>query len=193
MQNRVERFSPWVVPGVALVLRVLYLRDFWTESPFSSALISDAAVFDRWARQIVGGDWLSGTDVFVLPSYREGMPRSIIEAMASGKPVIATDIRGCREEVVNDDTGILYPPGDVAALAEAIVRLLADTSTAEAMGSRGRARAEEIFDQREVQERQLVVYRAWLERRALIEPAAPEPSELEPSRAHIGVAPAPRN
>ena len=66
MQDRLEKFS-WIVPGFALILRAFYLQDFWAESPFSTALISDTAIFDRWARQIAGGDWLSGTNVFVLP------------------------------------------------------------------------------------------------------------------------------
>jgi len=60
---------------------------------------------------------LSAMDVLVLPSYRDGMPRTIIEAMACGKAVVASDIRGCREEVVHRVTGLLVPPKDSTALA----------------------------------------------------------------------------
>ena len=77
---------------------------------------------------------LTFIDVFTLPSYREGMPRSIIEAMASGKPVVATNIRGCREEVVSGATGILVPVGDSAALAEAIRSLVSDDELRMALG-----------------------------------------------------------
>ena len=59
-------------------------------------------------------------DLFALPSYREGMPRALLEAMATGLPVVATAIRGCREEVVNGETGILVPPRDHEALAAAM-------------------------------------------------------------------------
>lgn len=69
----------------------------------------------------------SGMDVFVLPSHREGFPRSVMEASAMGVPVVATDIRGCREAVVDDVTGILVPAHNVSALASALERLILDT------------------------------------------------------------------
>ena len=97
-------------------------------------------------------------DVFALPSYREGMPRSIIEAMASGKPVIATNIRGCREEVVHGETGLLVPTRDPQALCDAIVEMLTNPSVAESMGKLGRRRAELFFDERQVLRRQIEVY-----------------------------------
>lgn len=89
-------------------------------------------------------------DVFALPSYREGMPRSIIEAMAAGKPVVATDIRGCREEVVEGETGYLVPTKAWGALAERLGRLLADPELRRQMGDAGRRRAEALFDERMV-------------------------------------------
>lgn len=97
-------------------------------------------------------------DIFVLPSYHEGMPRSIIEAMASGKPVVATDIAGCRDEVVKGETGLLVPPGDADALADAIMKLLADPTAARRMGEAGRRRAVEHFDERLVCERVVETY-----------------------------------
>jgi len=102
-------------------------------------------------------------DVFVLPSWREGMPRTIIEAMASGLPVVATDIRGCREEVVDGETGLLVPPRDAAALAEALIRLLTDRALARRMGAAGRQRAVNLYDERLVIDRQLQAYRVMLQ------------------------------
>ena len=120
---------------------------------------------------------MAATDVFVLPSYREGMPRSIIEAMASGKPVVATNIRGCREEVVPGGTGFLYEPGNVPELASAIGRVLGDRAAAARMGIRARERALQLFDQRDVLERQVAVYREQVERLA----GKPVWSRLHPS------------
>ncbi|MFC2081643.1 glycosyltransferase family 4 protein [Candidatus Bipolaricaulota bacterium] len=108
--------------------------------------------------------YLTLMDVFALPSYREGMPRTILEAMASGKPVVATDIRGCREEVVDGVTGYLVPVRDTAKLASAIRRILSDSERAEEMGMEARRRAEECFSEPEVLDRQIAVYRRLLAR-----------------------------
>jgi len=98
---------------------------------------------------------LAGTDVFVLPSFLEGMPRSIIEAMAMGLPVIASNIKGSREEVVNAETGILVLPADVKSLATAILKLYKNPELRERMGSKGRKRAEELYDESKVIEKEL--------------------------------------
>ncbi|MBM3585026.1 MAG: glycosyltransferase family 4 protein [Alphaproteobacteria bacterium] len=100
---------------------------------------------------------LNAADVFVLASHREGMPRSVIEAMMAGLPVVGTDIRGTREEVVNGVTGLLVPPRDAAALAEALGTLCADAGLRAAMGAAGRHRALENYDERVVIRRQLAV------------------------------------
>jgi len=106
--------------------------------------------------------FLSAADVFVLPSYREGMPRSILEAMAMGLPVVATNIRGCREEVVDGVTGFLVPLRDAPALADRIGRLIDDHAERQRMGEAGQARARELFDERLVFERLLSVYQRYL-------------------------------
>jgi glycosyltransferase involved in cell wall biosynthesis len=93
---------------------------------------------------------LSVLDLFAMPSWREGMPRSLIEAMAAGLPVVATDIRGCREEVVDGETGILVPPRDADALARGMIGLLEDPHAARRMGEAGRRRAREMFDERKI-------------------------------------------
>jgi len=101
-------------------------------------------------------------DLFVLPSYREGMPRTILEAMAAGKPVVATNIRGCREEVVHKETGLLVPVGDAETLADAIEQILTDARLAETMGRRGRERARDCFREETVLDRQVTAIKALL-------------------------------
>jgi glycosyltransferase involved in cell wall biosynthesis len=93
---------------------------------------------------------LSLFDLFVLPSYREGMPRALLEAMASGIPVVASDIRGCREEVEEGLTGLLVPPRDHERLAEAISLLLDSSERARRMGKAARERVAERFDERRI-------------------------------------------
>jgi glycosyltransferase involved in cell wall biosynthesis len=97
------------------------------------------------------------SDLFVLPSHREGMPRSIIEAMMMAKPVVATNIRGCREEVVDSRTGYLVPVEAPAELAAKISKILSDAELKETMGQAGRKRALELYDEDKVIERQLEV------------------------------------
>ena len=91
-----------------------------------------------------------GFDLFVLPSYREGFPRSAMEAAACGVPVVATDIRGCREVVDQGVNGLLVPLHDHVALAEAVAELADDPARRAAMGVAARKKAEAEFDQRDV-------------------------------------------
>ena len=80
----------------------------------------------------------STMDIFVLPSWREGIPRALMEAMAMEVPVVATNIRGCREVVKNGETGLLVPVRNHQALAEAIALLLQDEQKRIEMGKAGR-------------------------------------------------------
>lgn len=84
--------------------------------------------------------------VYVLPSYREGMPRTVLEAMAIGRPIITTNAPGCRETVIPGENGFLVPPRNVNALAAAMERFIIDPTLMPAMGARSRALAEERFD-----------------------------------------------
>jgi len=91
-------------------------------------------------------------------SYREGLPKSALEAMAAGKPLVATDIPGCREAVINGETGFLVPARDAAALAEALARLIDSPALRASMGAAGRARVEENFSDAIICEKTLAVY-----------------------------------
>ena len=86
------------------------------------------------------------SDVFVLPSYHEGMPISIIEAMASGLPVIATKVGGIVDQVVEGETGYLIRPKNVDELFHALLKLIEDRELRIRMGNAGRERAVKIFD-----------------------------------------------
>lgn len=90
--------------------------------------------------------YLRETSVYVLPSYREGVPRSTQEAMAMARPVITTDVPGCRETVVQGVNGFLVPPKDSEALAEAIERFLQEPDLIPRMGIQSRILAETRFD-----------------------------------------------
>ncbi len=82
----------------------------------------------------------------MLPSYGEGMPRSVLEAMAMGRAVLTTDVPGCRETVREERNGLLVPARNAAALADSMLRMLAQPELLEPMGHAGRAIAEERFD-----------------------------------------------
>ena len=98
---------------------------------------------------------LAAADIFVLPSHFEGLPMSVIEAMLTGLPVVATAIRGPREQVEHGVTGLLVPPATVAPLAAALARLAADPALRSAMGEAGRTRALALYDEAAVVNRTL--------------------------------------
>lgn len=93
---------------------------------------------------------MAAMDLFCLPSWREGMPRTIIEAMMMSKPVLATDIRGAREEVVAEHTGLLVPSRSPDRLAAAMQRFVDDPDWGRRLGHAGRERALMLYDERKV-------------------------------------------
>lgn len=103
---------------------------------------------------------LRDIDLFVLPSYYgEGAPRVLLEAAASGVPVVTTDSIGCRELVIDGQTGRLVPPKDSLALAAAVREILSDPDLKASMGRAGRAWMEKDFDIQVITERYLQIYR----------------------------------
>lgn len=122
---------------------------------------------DAWVEEGVVEHWgftdevaktLAQARLVVLPSYREGLPKSLIEAAACGRAVITTDVPGCRDAIIPNKTGILIPPRDAGALVIAIDTLLADHARLESMGQAGRKWAEERFDITDVVASHLKIY-----------------------------------
>jgi glycosyltransferase involved in cell wall biosynthesis len=97
------------------------------------------------------------SSVLVLPSYREGTPRAVLEAMSMGRAIITTDVPGCRETIVDGAEGLLVPVRDPAALASACETLFKDPRRVAAMGALGRRRVEALYDARRVADRMLEV------------------------------------
>ena len=118
-------------------------------------------------------------DLFVLASHREGFPRAAMEAAAMGIPIVATNIRGCREVVEDGRNGLLVPIRDHKAMTGAIAGLLKDRERREAMGRHGRKLALERFDVRNVTAVVLDTYRRVAEEKGislLVETGCPEPA-----------------
>ena len=88
---------------------------------------------------------LKQSHIVCLPSYREGLPKSLIEAASAGRPIVTTNVPGCREVVTDGENGFLVPPRDSVALADAIQKLLINPPMRKAMGAAGRKRAIEEF------------------------------------------------
>jgi len=93
---------------------------------------------------------IAASSVYVLPSYREGTPRTVLEAMAMGRPVITTDAPGCRETVVDGDNGFLVPVKSVDALEQAMLKFIDNPELVQRMGQRARQIAEEKYDVQKV-------------------------------------------
>ncbi len=108
---------------------------------------------------------LSITDVFVLPSLSEGFSNTLIEAMAAGKAVVATDVGGNPEAVVSNATGFIVPAKDSKAIASAVMTLLADKPLAEKMGQAGRLRVEKCFSITQMVGRMEMLYLSLLKKR----------------------------
>lgn len=106
----------------------------------------------------------SKSNIICLPSYREGLPKSLIEAAAASRAVVTTDVPGCRDAIIPNKTGILVPVKDVDKLAEAIIWLIQNPSKRVKMGKAGRKLAEEKFQIKKVIENHLSIYSDLLEK-----------------------------
>jgi len=126
------------------------------------------SALDRWADEgvieVLGQvenmpALLADSDIAVLPSYREGLPKGLIEAAACALPIIATDVPGCREVVTHERDGLLVPAREVDGLEQAIRRLIDEPSFARSLGLAAREKALAQFDQNIVHRQTLDVYR----------------------------------
>ncbi len=138
--------------------------------PYNRACI-DQEMIAAWRAEGVVELWgfrsdipqvLSEATIACLPSYREGLPKSLLEAMAAGLPCVTTDVPGCREAVRHEDNGLLIPAKNASALADSIERLIQDPESARKMGQRGRERVEQEFSAQHVNESTLALYREML-------------------------------
>lgn len=98
-------------------------------------------------------------DIFALPSFVEGLPIALLEAMATGLPSISTNVYGIPEAVHNDETGLLIPPGDVISLADAIDRLCAGETLRLRIGNAGRQHVLKFFDERDAARKAVAAYK----------------------------------
>lgn len=131
--------------------RVILVGDFDEAQPTSIpreaiATAVRMGVVEWWGWRNDIATVIANADICCLPSYREGLPRFLMEAAAAGKAIVATDVPGCREVVVHERTGLLVPPRDPVALAVAIERLLRDPELRSELGQRAKRRATEEFD-----------------------------------------------
>lgn len=99
---------------------------------------------------------ISACSVYVLPSYREGTPRTVLEAMSMGRAIITTDAPGCRETVINEHNGFLVPVKDSNALAQAMIKFIENPQLISQMAQRSRQLAEDKYDVHKVNEQMLI-------------------------------------
>ncbi len=120
----------------------------------------------------------AAADISVLTSVKEGIPRALMQSMAMGVPVVATDVKGSREVVVDGETGFLVPLGDPQALANRLARLLGSPELRRTMGARGIEHVREQFDEAKVVERLVGIYRSALRAQGIVTAPAPAMPEI---------------
>jgi glycosyltransferase involved in cell wall biosynthesis len=158
------RAMEYIVAEVQTAHLVLIGQDVATGGQYQSELVSLAAElgladkvhFTGYRTDVL--DLLHDIDIVVLPSYREAMPMSILEAMAAARPVVATHVNGVPEVVVDGVTGILVPPGDPVRLAGALLDLIRDPELRRQMGAAGYARVKEHFNLDRLHQRLFAIY-----------------------------------
>lgn len=134
--------------------------------------IEDAVVLLGWVEGEAKDKEIEQAVVFVLPSYIEGLPMGVLEAMAAGVPVVATSVGGIPDAIDDEHTGFLISPGDIQALADRLIRLLSEPDLRERFSVEGHARALALFSIEHVLDRVDEIYRAaGAEPRARILPA----------------------
>ncbi len=146
-----------------VIARFVLVGDSDAENPAAipdAQLVSwrDSGIIEWWGWCEDMPATLAKANIVCLPSYREGLPKVLLEAAACGRALVATDAPGCREVVLHGDTGLRVPVRDAVSLAAAIQRLLDDSALRAAMGERGRRLVEAEFSESKVAEQTLAVY-----------------------------------
>jgi len=150
--------------------------------PFNPAAISKAEM-EAWNThegiEFLGNrtdipELMSSANMVVLPSYREGFPKVLMEASAAGRAIVTTDTPGCRDAIIPNETGVLVPVGDAAALATAIEDLINAPERRQEMGRRARQLAEEKYELQTIVDQHLDLF-AELLTAAGIDPPKPRP------------------
>ncbi len=118
-----------------------------------------AGVIAWWGERSDIAEIWANSHIAVLPSYREGLPKSLLEAAACGRPMVATDVPGCREIVQDGVTGLLVPPRDPEALAAALERLAGEKALRRRMGAAARDLVERALSDEVVAQQTLALYR----------------------------------
>jgi glycosyltransferase involved in cell wall biosynthesis len=144
-------------------VEMMIAGDVYLENPSSLTAEDVEALKDKEGITYLGHvdgmqPLLDECDIVVLPSYREGTPRILIEAAAMEKPIVATDIAGCRGLVVDGENGYLVPVKSVEPLSEAMEKLIVSPELREQFGQKGREIVLAEFDERIVIEKTLGVY-----------------------------------
>ena len=138
-----------------------------TPDPANPSSVSEAELakwegdgaIERWGYRADMANVLSAAHIVVLPSYREGVPKVLLEAAAVGRPTVTTDVPGCRDAILANETGLLVPARDTQALALAIEKLLKEPKLCVEMGLAGRTLAEQEFDVVQVVAKHMQIYR----------------------------------
>lgn len=121
-------------------------------------------VVELWGQRTDMPEVLRAAHVVVLPSYREGLPKVLLEAAACGRAVVTTDVPGCSDAIDPGVTGVLVPVRNAAALADAIKCLISDPARCQSMGDAGRALAESAFDVRQVVAAHMRIYQELIDK-----------------------------
>jgi len=150
--------------GIELRVRLIGPTD---ENPASIPRATLAAWNREGIVEVVGAsDDIAGeyarAHIAVLPSYREGLPKSLLEAAACGRPIVATDVPGCREVCIEGETGLRVPARTVEPLAEALERLAVDPNLRRRFGENARRRAETVFAEGIINGQTLALYEQML-------------------------------
>ena len=125
---------------------------------------ANEGVVELWGQRSDMPEVLRCAHLVVLPSYREGLPKILLEAAACGRAVVTTDVPGCRDAIDPGVTGLLVPAGNTPALADALKELINDPGRCQALGNAGRALAERAFDVRQVVAAHLCIYQKLIDK-----------------------------